>query len=91
MGPAPGLGAHAHCAADGAQARAKHQGREWAAPQTRANALNIPPYNGQADSESTTAPDGGRKSGTWLSDTHQGRRRHARDPQDAKMTPAASP
>ena len=32
-------------------------GRELAAPQPRANALNIPPYNGLADWESRTAPD----------------------------------
>ena len=35
-------------------------GRERAAPQPRANALNIPPYNGLADWESSTAPDRGR-------------------------------
>ena len=35
-------------------------GREWAAPQPRANALNIPPYNGLDDSESRKAPDRGR-------------------------------
>ena len=32
-------------------------GLERAAPQPRANALNIPPYNGLADWESRTAPD----------------------------------
>ena len=35
-------------------------GRERAAPQPRANALNIPPYNGLVDWESRTAPDRGR-------------------------------
>ena len=36
------------------------RGRDWAAPQPRANALNIPPYKGLADWESRTAPDRGR-------------------------------
>ena len=31
-------------------------GRERAAPQPRANALNVPPYNGLSDWESRTAP-----------------------------------
>ena len=35
-------------------------GRERAAPQPRANALNIRPYSGLADWESRTAPDRGR-------------------------------
>ena len=35
-------------------------GRERAAPQSRANALNIPAYIGLADWESRTAPDRGR-------------------------------
>ena len=35
-------------------------GRERAAPQPRANALNVPPYNGLADWDSRTAPDRGR-------------------------------
>ena len=35
-------------------------GRERAAPQPRANALNIPAYNGLADWASRTAPDRGR-------------------------------
>ena len=35
-------------------------GRERAAPQPRANALNIPPYNGLAEWEGRTAPDRGR-------------------------------
>ena len=35
-------------------------GRKRAAQQPRANALNIPPYNGLADWESRTAPDRGR-------------------------------
>ena len=36
-------------------------------------------------------PTASATSGTWWSDTHQGRRRHAHDPHDAKMTPAPSP
>ena len=35
-------------------------GQERAAPQPRANALNIPPYNGLVEWESRTAPDRGR-------------------------------
>ena len=36
-------------------------------------------------------PTGGATSGTWWSETHQGRRRRARDPHNAQMTPAPSP
>ena len=48
-------------------------GRKQAAPQPIANALNIPPYNGLADCESSRAPIGGAASGTWWSDGNQGR------------------
>ena len=60
MGPAPRLGAHAHCATNGAQARAKHRGPGTGLPQRSANALHISPYNGLADSENRTVPDRGR-------------------------------
>ena len=52
-------------------------GWEQAAPQPRANTLNVPPHNGLADWESRTAPTGGATSGTWWSDTHRGKRAEA--------------
>ena len=47
-------------------------GRERAGPQPKANALNIPPYNGLMDWESRTAQTGGATSETWCSHTHKG-------------------
>ena len=60
MGPAPGLGTHAHCTTDGPQVRAKHRGPGTGRPTTESQPLKIPPYKGLAEWESRTAPDRGR-------------------------------
>ena len=57
MVPAAELGTHTHSAINGPPSTG---GRERAAPQPRANALNIPPYKGLAEWESGTAPGRGR-------------------------------
>ena len=66
-------------------------GREPAAPQTRANALNIPPYKGLADWESRTAPDRRRNLRDIVERYPPGQRRTAQNPHDAKITPAPFP
>ena len=90
VGPAPGLGAHAHCVTDGAKARAPGAGN--APPHDREPTLST--SHGKMAWRTGKAgqpPTGAATSGTWWSDTHQERRRHSQDPHDAKMTPAPSP
>ena len=67
------------------------RGRERAAPQPKANALNVAPYKGLAERQSSTAPDRGRNLRNLVERYPPGRRRHTQDPHDAKMTLAHSP
>ena len=65
-------------------------GQHQAAPQSRANALNIPPYKDLAERESRTAPGWGRNLSELVEGYPSGTEAARAGPRDAKMTPTPS-
>ena len=66
-------------------------GQERAAPQPRANALNISPYKGRQNEKGGRPQPATQPQGPGGAVFTKGRRRHAQDPGDAKMSLAPSP